>query len=820
MKIDNDMTLSLATASSRTAKVWKNAEWLWSELAERCSKPKRTGETYAEYVMMSRAEQSARKDVGGFVGGYLTGGERRNGHVARRSCATLDIDFGRGDVWERFTEQYGCAALIYSTHKHSKASPRYRLVVPFSRPVEPWEYEPVCRRIAFNIGIDMFDHTTYELPRLFYWPSCAEDGEFFFRLQDGAPLDVDDTLASYDDPRDASAWPYGRGEAITMRREMKRAGDPTAKRGIVGAFCRTYTIGEAIAKFLDDQYEPTAQPDRYTYRLGSVAGGLVCYEDKFAYSHHDTDPASRQLCNAFDLVRIHYFHDEDEEAKTDDVTKLPSYRRMCDLAGSDSLVARTMQEERAQRAQRAQNDFEGVEAPDEGEERKEKPAKGGDWMAGLEYGKNGNITVNTNNILLILRNDPKLAGRFWHDDFSGFDMADDTLPWPRQAGMWCDKDDAALRVYMDTTYGITGKEKISDALDTVFMSRRRHPVREYLKGVEKLWDGTPRLDRLIISYIGAEDNELNRQMTRKAFTAAVARVMRPGCKYDYCLIMTGGEGIGKSTLLKIMGGDWFSDSVTTTEGKEGMESLRMAWIIELAELASIKRSDVEQVKSFISKREDRYRQAYGKRITEFKRQCVFFGTTNEASFLKGDTGNRRFWVIPVSHDLRGVEGDVFGALQADRDQLWAEAVHYYREEERLYLEPELEEQARERQQEFNVDGDDPMPGMLDEYLSQRLPVDWYSWDTARRRAFFQQRDPLSNESMERTKMFAGEFLFEMYGYTDRDKEYKYRMKQVNRIMREKPDWETQSVRIPGYGVQKGYAKKLQGKLQKSYSENL
>lgn len=790
-------TYKIATAPSRTSKTWRNEERTWEEIAEKCSKTKRTGETVAQYAKMSKSEQSSRKDVGGFVGGSLKEGKRKNGYVKSRSMATLDIDFGTSDVWERFTENFACKALMYSTHKHTAKSPRLRIVVPFNRDVEPWEYEPICRRIAFNIGIDMFDHTTYEPARLFYWPSSPEDGEFVFERQDGEDLDVDQILSWYDDPHDASQWPWGKSEAVTMQREIRKAGEPTEKRGMVGAFCRTYTISEAIGKYLSDVYEATAMEDRYTYKLGSVAGGLVIYGDKFAYSHHDTDPASRTLCNAFDLVRIHNFADLDENSRSEDVTKLPSYAKMVELAGKDKEVTKLMQMERKESANTDFDSFDNEPSDNDSSE------DGDEWMTGLEKNtRTGQNISNVNNALLILRKDPNLSGKLWHDDFSGYDMADNTLPWNRTGLLWSDKDDSNLRVYLDTNYGITGKEKISDALDCVFTGKHKHPVKDYLKSLK--WDGAKRVERLIIDYIGAEDNELNRQMTRKTLAAAVARVFRPGCKFDYCLIMTGGEGIGKSTLLKILGGEWFSDSIVTTEGKEGMESLRQAWIIELAELASVKRSDVEQVKCFLSKQSDKYRQAYGKRVTEFPRQCVFFGTTNEATFLKGDTGNRRFWVIPVGVENRRKEGDIFEELKETRDQIWAEAVQIYKSGEKLYLDPTMEEEARKRQMDFNVDVDDPLPGMLEEYLEQRLPVDWYNWDLQRRRAFFAQRDPLTDESMERTKFFAGEFLFEMYGYSDKDKDYKYKLKQVNKLMKEKDGWKYADVRISGYGKQKGY----------------
>lgn len=797
------MEIRIATASSRLTKVWKNESIEWGELVDRCRETRRTGETVAEYKAMSKDQQAQKKDVGGFVGGPLKEGKRKNGYVIGRSVVTLDIDFGTGNEWEEYTLKFNNAAFLYSTHKHSPNSPRYRLVVLLSRLVSPDEYEPIARYVAGQIGIDKFDHTTYELPRLFYWPSSSEDGEYVFEVQKGKPLDVNMVLNSYADPFDASTWPHGKNENLTLKKEMKRAGEPTEKNGLIGAFCRAYAISEAIETFLPDVYEPTAIDGRYTYKEGSVAGGLVTYEDKFAYSHHDTDPASRQLCNAFDLVRIHLFGDLDDGKFTDDITRLPSYAKMVELAGKDKKVVKLTI---AEKQQSLQDDFGGFE-PEIGEKPKPNKQKGmaaEDLAALLEADKKGGIKSTIANILAILEKDEKLAGKLWHDDFSSYDFAETNLPWKRQSLAWSDKDDANLRVYLDLNYGIQGKEKISDSLDRVFSNHRRHPIREYLSALR--WDGTERLDTLIINYIGAEDNELNRAMTRKMFTAAAKRVFEPGCKFDYCLILSGGEGIGKSTFLKIMGGDWFSDSIVTTEGKEGMESLRQAWLIELAELASIKRSDVEQTKNFLSKQEDCYRAAYGKRTNHYPRQCVFFGTTNEITFLKGDTGNRRFWVIPVDAELRAIDGDLFKRLKDDRDQLWAEAVYRYKHGEQLYLDKDEEKMARERQQDYNVDKDDPVPGMLDEYLEQKLPADWYTWDIARRRAFMQNPDPLSAESLTRDKFFAGEFVYERLGINLKDKEYGYELKKVNKLMKVKEGWTRMAVRVKGYGIQKGYRK--------------
>lgn len=796
IRLNNDFSIDLATAHSRIAKKWRNRHWLWSELLQRCSETKRTGETAAEYARMSKEEQSNVKDVGGFVGGYLSGGIRKNANVMYRTVATLDIDYGTVNVWDDFTMAFGFAAMIYSTHKHSSKTPRYRLVFPLSRQVSPAEYEPLCRKIAAEIGIDLFDDTTYELPRLFYWPSTSKDADFVFDYQDGPACDVDAILSQYVDYKDVSAWPLSSREGDVIAHEIKKQGDPTEKPGVIGAFCRAYSIEDAIDNFLSDKYEKTGHDGRYTYKLGSVAGGLVCYEGKFAYSHHETDPASKQLCNAFDLCRVHLFGAQDEGSRALDVTRKPSYAAMQEFAAKDKAVKLLMARERAQAAA---DDFDGLDDAELPEDYNDE------WKAELEYTKSGKLLCNIANIILILENDPALAGHIVHDLFTGMDSAKDGLPWNKNANQWTDTDDANLRVWLEKHYDITGKEKIADALTAVLTRHSYHPIRDYLNGLT--WDGVPRLDRIIIDYMGAEDSELNRAMSRKHFVAAVARVFNPGCKYDYCLIMSGAEGIGKSTLLRVMGGKWFNDSITTLEGKEGMEQLRRAWVVELGELSSIKRSDVEQVKAHLSKQVDIYRAAYARRVLEHPRQCVFCGTTNEALFLKGDTGNRRFWVIPVVAELRKYK-DWSEAIRRDRDQLWAEAVHYYKQGEPLYLSEELEAQAKQRQQDFNDDNDDPIVAMLDKYLNTLLPVNWDTMDIQARRSFLRDPDPLQAEgTVKRDKVCAAEFICEQLGKDMADKDYKYLCRRVSKMIGDRPEWERVSSTKHAaklYGTQRGF----------------
>lgn len=793
IKLKCDFSVDLATAHTRTAKKWRNRIWQWSELLERCSETKRTGETAAEYARMSREEQSQVKDVGGFVGGYLSGGTRKNTNVMYRTVATLDIDYGTLNVWDDFTMAFGFAAMIYSTHKHCDKTPRYRLVFPLSRQVTPAEYEPICRKIAAEIGIDLFDDTTYELPRLFYWPSTSKDADYVFEYQDGPACNVDEVLAQYVDPCDVSAWPISSREGSVIAHEMKKAGDPTEKPGLIGAFCRAYSIEDVIDRFLGDSYEPTAADGRYTYKLGSVAGGLVCYEGKFAFSHHETDPAGRQLCNAFDLVRIHLYGAKDEGSRAQDVTRKPSYEAMQQLASNDRNVKLILARERSASAS---DDFDEVELPEDYSD---------EWKADLEYTKGGKLQCTIGNIIRVLENDPALKGHIKRDVFAGCDVVMGGLPWNKQATQWTDDDDANLRVWLEDNYDLTGKDKISDALTAVLTRHSFHPIRDYLNSLE--WDNVPRLERLIIDYIGAEDTELNRAMTRKHFTAAVARIFNPGCKYDYCLIMAGEEGAGKSTLLNIMGGQWFNDSLITTEGKDGMDQLRRAWIIEMGELASIKRSDVEGVKAYLSKRVDIYRPAYARRIGEYPRKCVFCGTTNLGIFLKGDNGNRRFWVIAIDPMLRKYS-KWQEALESDRNQLWAEAVTYYRRGEKLYLDDKLEAQARKRQEEYNDDSDDPMVTMINKFLDTKLPVDWPTRDIADRRRYLRAPDPLDAEGIElRTRVCAAEFICEQMGRDVSDKEFKYIARRVFKQLDALPNWERVSTTkhaAKWYGIQKGF----------------
>ena len=783
--------IDIATAHSRLAKTWRNKQWKWSDLLAKCAATKRTDETVGEYMRMTREEQSNIKDVGGFVGGYLTNGIRKTGNVKFRSLVTLDIDYGTADVWDDFTLNYSCAAMIYSTHKHTPEKPRLRLVLPANRNMTPEEYEPVCRYWTAKIGIELFDHTTYQLPRLFYWPSTSKDGEYVFDYQDGEPFNVDEVLATYRDPFDVSEWALSSREGNVVAHELKKVGDPTEKEGLIGAFCRAYSIEDAIAKFLPEVYEPTAMEGRYTYTAGSVAGGCVTYDGKYAYSHHETDPAGSRLCNAFDLVRIHKFGVLDEGKEAADVTRLPSYIKMQELVAADKSVRVLLTKEKQKEAN---EDFADIDTDDF------------HWAADLDRGRKGEMKSTISNVVAILENHPSFKGHIYLNLLGERIAVDGGLPWDKDAMYWGDNDDANFRAWLERAHDISGKDKIKDAITVVATKHRRHPIREYLNGLK--WDGKPRLDNLIIDYLGAEDSALNRTITRIHFCAAVARVMRPGVKYDYCLILAGPQGVGKSTLISIMGGDYYKDGLTSMEGKEGREQIRGNHLIEIGELDGMKRSELSAVKQFLTATDDEYRPAYGSRNIKLPRQCVFFGTTNEQYFLKDDTGNRRFPIIPIIPELRKHGAYWFDSLRAERDQIWAEAVAQWKKGQKLYLPMELEDEIRRRQEDYSDNQDDPLEEMVAEFIDLKLPIDWAEYNLQRRRYWIKNPDDetAAKGVKVRDRVSPVEIICEYMGKERTDKEYKYISRKVCTIL-EKLGWQRGVASRHAYalyGVQKCY----------------
>ncbi|MBF1754681.1 MAG: hypothetical protein HXP15_01030 [Veillonella sp.] len=764
-----DTTIIIATGKSRSARSWTSHKMTWSELVSKLAEPTVTNETAAEYAKMSKADQGRKKDVGGFVGGYIPGNGRRiRGAVKERYLITLDADNpGEDFIVDLDMELGGMEYVLYSTHSHTADNPRYRVIIPVDRAMTPDEYQAVSRRIADNIGIEFFDPSTHQAERLMYWPSHPKDVEYVYQHSEGSLVSVDTYLSTYRDWRDTSLWPTSEKESQIRLDAAKKQGNPLEKKGLIGAFCRCYSITEAIHKFLPEVYEPTAVEDRYTYVAGSSVGGLVIYDnDTFAYSNHATDPISGKLVNAFDLVRIHLFGDKDPADETS-VTKLPSYKDMIDFVNEDGAAPILLDKERM-----ADMEFDDITEDDE------------DFLSKLKRDKNGTPESDVFNCLVVLKQDPSLKGKIRLDEFAHRLVVIDDLPWrdKDETPYWTDTDDACLRNYFATKYLIKGKGIIDDALQEVTQDNKFHPVREYLK--ELTWDGECRLDTLFIDYIGAEDTEYIRAVTRKWMCGAVARVMDPGVKFDTAIVLYGSQGLGKSLILERLGRKWFNNSLVDIKTKDALEQIQGSWIVELAELAPTYKNDNEIVKAFISRTSDRFRSPYGRRTEEYPRQCVFAGSTNNLMFLKDRTGNRRFW--PITGDKDRKTKNSWELSKDDIDQIWAEAFVYWSEGEPLVLEGALEEEALRIQLSHTEGGE--LVGLIEEYLEMLLPEDWETMD------IYDRRDYVANYgdddhcgSVQRERVCALEIWCEVLG-GDRKNLQNAKAREIIDILQSTPGW--------------------------------
>ena len=655
----------VSVGNSRMDKKFNGQEMSYEDFAKRLSQTTYTAETMEQYRKMPKGQQDDVKDVGGFVLGKLKGGRRKKDCIISRSAVTLDMDYGTEGILDEIEMFFDMKMVAYSTHKHTPEKPRLRLIIFLSREVTPDEYGAVSRMLADDIGIELFDDSTYEPSRLMYWPSTSSDGEYVFRELDGRIVEPDEVLARYRDWHDVSSWPVSSRHSTVVQRDIRKQADPLSKEGLIGAFNRTYSITDAIEKFLPDVYRPSsAIRERYDYIPADSAAGVVIYDGLFAYSHHATDPCCGRLMNAFDVVRLHKFGEKDARAaEGTEAGNLPSFKAMQEFAAQDEQVKATLARERQELAAAEFSE------PEE------------DWQRHLVIDRRGMIKDSLQNIALIIRNDENFKNVVYNEFKDTIDVIG-ALPWKQVKPGWNDSDLANAKVYFERVYGIWSPAKFKDALLAVVSSDRLyHPIKEYFSGLA--WDGTKRIDTLLIDYFGAEDTPYTRAVIRKTLVAAVARIYEPGIKFDSILVLNGPQGMGKSTFFALLGRQWFSDSLSISDmrDKTAAEKLLGNWILEISEMSGIRKTEVEVVKSFVTRQDDKFRQAYGVNVESHPRKCVIVGSTNsEGGFLRDVTGNRRFWPVHVPGTGK------FHPWELDCvDQVWAEAIHLYKEGEELFL---------------------------------------------------------------------------------------------------------------------------------------
>lgn len=788
------MKIKVSVGNSRMDRKWNLTKMELDEFRDRISTTTRTAETVEQYKKLSKARQDDIKDVGGFVLGVLKDGRRKKDSVLSRSALCLDMDYAEASVIDQIEMFFSFRCWFYSTHKHTPEKPRFRLIVPLSRDVSPDEYTAVGRKIAEEIGIEQFDDTTYEPSRLMYWPSTSSDGEFIFREIEGELLDPDAILAKYTDWHNSAEWPVSKRQTTVVQREVKKQADPLTKPGLVGAFCRTYPVTDAIDTFLQDVYKHSAMPGRYDYIPADSQAGVVIYEDKYAFSHHATDPACGKLMNAFDVVRLHKYGSLDSRADEDtDPAKLPSFKAMQEFAVQDERVKQQLAKERQLAAA---EEFDADQ--------------GDDWQSVLELDKQGKVKDTLTNIANILRFDLNLRSIVYNEFKCMVDVIGE-LPWCQVKPGWGDADLACAKVYFERVYGIWSPTKFKDALLAVVSAERTyHPIKNYFDTLT--WDGEERIDHLLVDYLGAEDNEYTRAVTRKTLCAAVARVYEPGVKFDSILVLNGPQGIGKSTFFSRLGRQWYSDSLTISDmrDKTAAEKLQGYWILELGELAGIKKVDVETVKSFITRTDDKFRQSYGVTVESHPRNNIIVGSTNsESGFLRDITGNRRFWPVLVSGNGKRKVWDITPELV---DQFWAEAIVKYRDGEELFLKGDIAHLAYEAQQ-VAMESDD-REGVVSDYLDHLLPENWDAMDLYQRRSFLGSSEfdgAAANGTVRRDKVCIMEIWCECF-CKERQNLKRTDSYEIETILSKLPGWSKYTgnsmgkLRVPGYGVQRVFVR--------------
>jgi predicted P-loop ATPase len=370
--------------------------------------------------------------------------------------------------------------------------------------------------------------------------------------------------------------------------------------------------------------------------------------------------------------------------------------QLCEWLGRDPASlgwkeARERSEPKARQARPQQPSHDAP--PEEGEDET--------WRKALVLTERGKVAACAANVETVLLNHPRWRDVLWFDEFAARPMVRRPPPWepnlPRD--QWRERplvDDDLIRaaIWMQRNGVMVPEQRIKGAVDVACRTRTEHPLRAHLDGLQ--WDGTPRLDQWLPAYVGAEATDYHAAVGARWMIGAVARAYRPGCKLDTALVLEGAQGIGKSSVARALAGeDYFTDHLPDLANKDAMIQIQGKWIVEIAELAALRRAEAARIKSFMSTECDRFRGPWGVLAQDYPRQCAFIGTVNpEGGYLKDPTGGRRFWVVRCGDTL-----DLAG-LRRDRDQLWAEAVARFKAGEPWWLDTDqLEATAKEQQAE-------------------------------------------------------------------------------------------------------------------------
>lgn len=673
MDVTPTTEFDFATAPLRNSIHWEQRKITWNDFAEYAIKPAR------------------KKEAGNYIFGELEGNRRNKGSIVSRCVLTLDVDYPDDGFVSRIENVFdGAAYILHSTYSSTPENPRYRLIMPLSEKVGPSKYVELCRGVMALLGSACFDPTTAQAERYMFLPATSDPKHYACLIRKGKALDIDNALLQ------APGGFAPTGESAVRRK------DPKTLKGVAGLFCQAYQDWAELIQIYELPYEQVSANRFHLNGAKSEAGMAPIAENPgFIYSYHANDPAGGRAVNAFDLVRLHKFGHLDAGKANTPVNRLPSTQAMNDLAGKDPRI-------KALQAKEILENFS-----DEIEDTGNTTA----WVDKLTRTKAGLVEGTIQNLDLITANDPIFKGIVLNVRGMTMELTPGSYPWRDvhdNDGQLDDYDFSSILLHLERTYRLRITENhLRHVLRDLVQERKHDYVLEYLEGLE--WDGVPRVEYALP---GVEDSEHTRLVARKVLVAAVARTFEPGIKWDNMLMIYGPEGIGKSWWIEKMSRGWYN-SLDEIGNKDTLMKMGKSWIVTADEGHSLRAADFNKLKEFLTQRKDEYRAPFAATVSSYPRRSVIWGTTNDPAFLRRQDGIRRFLIVHAKNKVD------FEALTDDYiNQVWAEAVHLWREGEKLHFTAEETELLNTARAPYVQE--DPLTGLIERYADTLVPAGWDS----------------------------------------------------------------------------------------------
>lgn len=765
-----DLTLDLSVAPSVSSRRWEVATLTWERLVDRAHNPESV------------------KDCGGYVAGRLKGTARRKGQVEYRSAVTLDAD-AASETLPALVAGLGLRALVHSTYSHTRAHPRYRVIIPIMGPgLTEEEYPRVARGLIEALGEAQFDPGSTQPERLMFWPATANPDEYEVVECQGETATAQRLLRDFG----------GLGPTPDHTPGSKR--DPLGLPGVAGAFNRVYDMARAVAEF-HLPYDPVeGEPNRWHYTPAESEGGVIVYPDGYVFSNHASDPAYGRALSLFDLVALHVYGGEDRAAGVPQSTApadRPSIQRaMREFAARPEIVTELVAA-----------DFADVDGDEDG-------ARGlPEWVLEFHlHPKTGKPLDDVHNWDLLMRHDPVLRG-LARNNMDLTTVTRRQFPWRAvEAGKddaLTNADRAQISAHLQRAYNMPrpAQEQLNGVIDMVAQDHSFHPVVEYLESLE--WDGVSRIE----TYLPGAQDDYTRRVARLVAVQAVARALDPGVKVDNCLILTGRQGLGKSWFVETMARGW-TCTLGPIEGsglRDTVMAMTRSWVTVADEGFAMKKADAEALKQFVTLTHDVIRLPYAREHVKLPRRQVIWGTTNDAVFLRAQEGNRRFLIVEVAEKLD------FGKYSDEYvNQVWAEAVHIWKTSKAQYDlkdNPELflsasEEAAAESVRSMATE-EDSMTGLIQAYLDTLVPANWAEMSPEERISWLRDEEQGIVSGTHPIDVVCSLEIWEIVLQRERGKHSRVDILQITNALKQLPGWfgpMPKPIRLPFYGPQRVFAR--------------